>query len=98
MTGSSQIHEQMMASAAQRARVAYCECGARLAGGSVRELLDVAEWHFVRCHPQWLPEDVERPLIRRAALGDNGAAGWQPGAMTEAGDASAPPYRPAAGR
>lgn len=37
-------------------RIAYCECGARLAEGSEQELFDAAERHIARHHPHWLPE------------------------------------------
>jgi hypothetical protein len=45
----------MIASTGKRQRVAYCECGARLAGGSERELFEVAERHIAGQHPGWLP-------------------------------------------
>jgi hypothetical protein len=35
-------------------RIAYCECGARLAGGSREELFEAAERHLARHHPQLL--------------------------------------------
>jgi hypothetical protein len=46
----------MIASTGKLPRIAYCECGARLAGGSEHELFDVAERHIARDHPQWLPQ------------------------------------------
>jgi hypothetical protein len=45
----------MIASSAKRQRVAYCECGARLAGGSQGELFEAAERHIACHHPHWLP-------------------------------------------
>jgi hypothetical protein len=45
----------MIASTAKRQRIAYCECGARLAGGSQGELFEAAERHIACHHPQWLP-------------------------------------------
>jgi hypothetical protein len=35
-------------------RVAYCECGAQLAGGSQQELFDAAQRHLAHHHPQLL--------------------------------------------
>jgi hypothetical protein len=35
-------------------RVAYCECGAQLAGGSAEELFDAAQRHLAHHHPQLL--------------------------------------------
>ena len=35
-------------------RIAYCECGARLAGGSEQELFDAAQRHLAHHHPQFL--------------------------------------------
>jgi hypothetical protein len=37
-----------------RRRIAYCECGAQLAGGSQRELFDAAQRHLAHHHPQLL--------------------------------------------
>ena len=45
----------MIVSTGKRQRIAYCECGARLAGGSAEELLDAAERHIACRHPQWVP-------------------------------------------
>jgi hypothetical protein len=45
----------MIASTGKRQRVAYCECGARLAGGSDGELFEAAARHIARHHPHWLP-------------------------------------------
>jgi hypothetical protein len=38
----------------QDSRIAYCECGARLAGGSEQELFDAAQRHLAHHHPQFL--------------------------------------------
>jgi hypothetical protein len=35
-------------------RIAYCECGAQLAGGSKQELFDAAQQHLAHHHPQLL--------------------------------------------
>jgi hypothetical protein len=33
-------------------RIAYCECGAQLAGGSKQELFEAAQAHLVHSHPE----------------------------------------------
>lgn len=38
----------------ERSRVAYCECGAQLAGGSEGQLLDAAQAHLAHHHPELL--------------------------------------------
>ena len=38
----------------QHLRIAYCECGAQLAGGSTEELFDAAQQHVAHHHPQLL--------------------------------------------
>ena len=35
-------------------RIAYCECGAQLAGRSEQELFDAAQRHLAHHHPQLL--------------------------------------------
>ncbi len=35
-------------------RIAYCECGAQLAGGSKQELFEAAQRHIAHHHPQLL--------------------------------------------
>jgi hypothetical protein len=35
-------------------RIAYCECGAQLAGGTEEELFDAAQRHIAHHHPQLL--------------------------------------------
>jgi len=35
-------------------RIAYCECGAQLAGDSERELFDATQRHLAHHHPQLL--------------------------------------------
>jgi hypothetical protein len=37
-----------------RNRIAHCECGAQLAGGSNEELFDAVERHLAHHHPQLL--------------------------------------------
>jgi hypothetical protein len=45
-------------------RIAYCECGAQLAGDSEEELFEAAQRHLARYHPQLLgvlgPELLEQ--------------------------------------
>lgn len=38
----------------QHSRIAYCECGAQLAGGSDQELFDAVQQHLAHHHPQLL--------------------------------------------
>jgi hypothetical protein len=38
----------------EQLRIAYCECGARLAGGSQQELFEAAQRHLAHHHPQLL--------------------------------------------
>jgi hypothetical protein len=61
----------MIATTEKPQRIAYCECGARLAGGSIRELFDTADRHIVCHHPHWLPE---RRMSSLASLAPN----WEP--------------------
>lgn len=35
-------------------RIAYCECGARLAGNSEQELFDAVQQHLAHHHPRLL--------------------------------------------
>jgi hypothetical protein len=35
-------------------RIAYCECGAQLAGGSKEELFEAAQQHLAHHHPELL--------------------------------------------
>ena len=35
-------------------RIAYCECGAQLAGGTTQELFEAAQQHLAHHHPQLL--------------------------------------------
>jgi hypothetical protein len=35
-------------------RIAYCECGAQLQGGSEQELFDAAQAHLAHHHPELL--------------------------------------------
>jgi hypothetical protein len=45
---------QMSTTTEEHRRVAYCECGARLAGDSEQELFDAAQRHLAHHHPQLL--------------------------------------------
>jgi hypothetical protein len=38
----------------EQRRIAYCECGAQLVGGSKEELFDAAQQHIAHHHPQLL--------------------------------------------
>jgi hypothetical protein len=38
----------------QSSRIAFCECGAQLAGDSKQELFDAAQLHLAHHHPQLL--------------------------------------------
>jgi hypothetical protein len=68
----------MIASTGKRQRIAYCECGARLAGGSAQELFTVVDHHIARHHPQWLPE-------RRASSLSHMVPDWESRAPTGSG-------------
>ena len=47
-------------------RVAYCECGAQLVGGSELELFQAAERHVAHHHPQLLGA-LEREVVQQMA-------------------------------
>ncbi len=69
----------MIAATANCQRIAYCECGTRLAGGSVRELFEAADRHIARHHPHWLPQ-------RRASSISSIIPDWEPtGGVGEVG-------------
>jgi hypothetical protein len=38
----------------EHSRIAYCECGAQLQGGSQQELFDAAQAHLAHHHPELL--------------------------------------------
>jgi hypothetical protein len=40
--------------ASSHRRIAFCECGAQLAGGSEQELFDAVQRHLAHHHPQLL--------------------------------------------
>jgi hypothetical protein len=42
------------ASTGQHRRIAFCECGAQLAGDSEQELFDATQWHLAHHHPELL--------------------------------------------
>jgi hypothetical protein len=46
--------EEQRTSIEGRRRIAYCECGARLAGDSQEELFEAAQRHLAHHHPQLL--------------------------------------------
>ena len=45
---------QMTTIANSQRRIAFCECGAQLAGGSEQELFDAVQRHLAHHHPQLL--------------------------------------------
>jgi hypothetical protein len=47
-------HEPITTISERPRRVAYCECGAELAGGSNQELFEAAQQHLAHHHPQLL--------------------------------------------
>jgi hypothetical protein len=49
-----QSQSQMTTIANRHCRIAFCECGARLAGDSEQELFDAAQRHLAHHHPQLL--------------------------------------------
>jgi hypothetical protein len=51
-----------MGSTRKRQRIAYCECGARLAGESAQELFAAAERHIACRHPHWVTERKDSSL------------------------------------
>jgi hypothetical protein len=62
-------------------RVAHCECGAQLAGGSDEELFAVVERHLAHHHPQLLGA-LGRDVVFQMAedVGRVGGAHGRPGA------------------
>jgi hypothetical protein len=44
----------MTTKSGSQVRVAYCDCGAGLAGASGKELFEAAKLHVARAHPQLL--------------------------------------------
>jgi hypothetical protein len=42
----------MTLSQEEHRRIAYCECGAQLVGGSEQELFDAAQAHLAHHHPE----------------------------------------------
>ena len=47
-------------------RIAFCECGAQLAGGSKQELFEAAQQHLAHHHPQLLGA-LELDLVNQMA-------------------------------
>jgi hypothetical protein len=47
-------HSHMRTIANKHRRIAFCECGAQLAGDSEQELFDAAQRHLAHHHPQLL--------------------------------------------
>ncbi len=69
----------MIGSTGKRERIAYCECGARLAGVTAQELFDAAERHVARHHPQWVPARKTSSLSH--LVPDGGGASRAPGGL-----------------
>jgi hypothetical protein len=67
----------MIASTGKRQRTAYCECGARLAGASDRDLFDAAARHIAGQHPQWLLERMGSLASLTPDWGDGAFGGAQ---------------------
>jgi hypothetical protein len=65
----------------EQQRVAHCECGAQLAGGSDEELFEAVERHLAHHHPQLLGA-LEPELVFQMAedVGRVGRAHGRPGA------------------
>jgi hypothetical protein len=51
---SRTTHGRMTTINERHLRIAYCECGAQLAGGSEQELFEAAQQHLAHHHPQLL--------------------------------------------
>jgi hypothetical protein len=56
----------------ERSRVAYCECGALLAGDSEGQLFDAAQAHLAHHHPELLGA-LEPGLVQQMAEEHPGA-------------------------
>jgi hypothetical protein len=69
-----------MISKGQR-RIAHCECGARLAGGTDEELFEAVERHLAHHHPQLLGALEPEVVFQMAEdVGRIGSAHGRPGA------------------
>jgi hypothetical protein len=64
----------------QRRRVAFCECGAQLSGGTEAELFAATQWHLAHHHPQLLGA-MERETVAQMAeaVGGRRRRGREPG-------------------
>jgi hypothetical protein len=63
----SRIDDGQMITVEQgKRRIAYCECGAQLAGDSERELFDAVQRHVAHLHPQLLGA-LEFEVVRQMA-------------------------------
>lgn len=60
-------------------RIARCECGAQLAGGSDQELFEAVERHLAHHHPE-LMGALEPELVVQMAEDVGGCADRRPGA------------------
>ena len=65
----------------EQRRIAQCECGAQLAGGTDEELFDAVERHLAHHHPQLLGA-LEPDVVFQMAedVGRVGSARGRPGA------------------
>ena len=76
-------------------RIAYCECGAQLAGDSEQELFAAAQRHLAHHHPQLLGA-LELETVHRWPRTSGGDDYGRPGALTPTGGRCAdhrPPWR-----
>jgi hypothetical protein len=53
-------------------RIAYCECGAQLAGATEKELFDATQAHLAHHHPE-LVGAIELSVVAQMAEGRPGA-------------------------
>lgn len=61
-------------------RIAQCECGAQLAGGSDMELFEAVERHLAHHHPQLLGAMEPDVVVQMAEDVGRGSATGRPGA------------------
>jgi hypothetical protein len=61
-------------------RIAQCECGAQLAGGSDAELFEAVERHLAHHHPQLLGALDPEVVVQMAEDVGRGSATGRPGA------------------
>ena len=65
----------------EQRRIAHCECGAQLAGGSDQELFDAVERHLAQHHPELLGAMEPEVVLQMAEdVGRTDSAHGRPGA------------------